>query len=413
MKNKINISLLSFIFILFLNYNVLAAEPAGNTAPDIYGKAAITVDMQTGEIIYEKNSDIRVYPASTTKLLTAILLDKNRKQNDTLTYTKGAKVQPESSINKDIHSISVGDTLSAKDVMNGLLMYSANDMAYVIAENLSKDSNSFAEKMNEYVKKLNLKNTHFVTPNGLHNPEHYSTAYDMSIIAREAFKSLWIRNTMGTYQATIKTASGLALPIKNTNKLLGKDGCIGGKTGYTIPAGRCLVAIYNRNGKQILGVVMNSIYDPEDTYVFNDMEKIINWSYSETPVILYKKDSIIGKQFIKYRPLHFIGPYINLEVPVKVKDNVTYYANDLNKKELRKDIKLSNINSKALKGQVPLGDLAVKERDSSKTYKIYSALPKQELLKKSIPVYLKTLLLILICGLAIKIIYKKISQSFR
>ncbi len=363
--------------------------------------------MQTNEIIYEKNPDTRVYPASTTKLLTAILLEKNKKPKDMLAYTEDAKNQPTSSLNKDIHPIKVGDSMTAKDVMSGLLMHSANDLAYVIAENISKNASDFSKKMNEYIKKLDLKNTHFVTPNGLHNPDHYSTPYDMSIIAREAFKSSWIKNTMGTYQTTVKTSSGLTFPIKNTNKLLGKDGCIAGKTGYTVPAGRCLVAIYSRNGRQILGVVMNSIYDPKDTYVFNDMEKIINWSYNEPRSILYKKNSIIEKEIVKYRPLYFTGPYINIKVPIKIKENVTYYANDLNKKELKRNINLSNTTSKALKGEVPLGDLTIKERNFSKSYKIYSDLSKQELFKKSIPIYLKALLLFFICCLVIKIIQKR------
>ncbi|HBC96383.1 MAG TPA: D-alanyl-D-alanine carboxypeptidase [Clostridium sp.] len=409
MKHRINIALFFYIFIFIFspNYNVSAAKPTGNENPDIYGKAAITVDMQTNEIIYEKNPDIRVYPASTTKLLTAILLEKNRKPNNILKYTPGAKNQPKSSLNRDIHSIEPGDSMTARDVMDGLLMYSANDLAYVVAENISKNAGDFSKKMNEYVKKLNLKNTHFVTPNGLHNPDHYSTSYDMSVIAREAFKSLWIRNTMGTYQATVKTASGLTFPIKNTNKLLGKDGCIGGKTGYTVPAGRCLVAIYYRNGRQILGVVMNSVYDPGDTYVFNDMEKIINWSYDEKPTILYKKNSIIGKQIIKYRPLYFIGPHVNIEVPIRIKDNVAYYDNELNRKELKKDMNFSNITFKALEGKAPLGDLTIKERNYSKSYKIYSNLSDREFLKKIIPFYLKTLLVIFIGFLMIKFIYKR------
>ncbi|MEY7999655.1 D-alanyl-D-alanine carboxypeptidase family protein [Clostridium sp. Mt-5] len=409
MKFKSNIILLTFtfIFIFSLNYNVSADNLTRTQDPDIYGKAAITVDMQTNEIIYEKNSDIRVYPASTTKLLTAILLEKNKKPNDLLTYTSGAKAQPESSLNEDIHSIEIGDSMSAKDVMDGLLMYSANDLAYVIAENISKDAGIFSQKMNEYIKKLNLKNTHFVTPNGLHDPNHYTTSYDMSIIAREAFKSSWIRSTMATSTTTIKTTSGLTFPIKNTNKLLGQDGCIGGKTGYTIPAGRCLVAVYNRNGREILGVVMNSIYDPKDTYVFNDMENIINWSYNKKPSILYSKNSIIGKQLIKYRPLYFIGPYRSIEVPLQIKDNVTYYDNDLNKRELKKNISITNTTLKALKGQVPLGDLSIKERDYSKSYKIYSALPRYDLLKKSAPLYLEALLLIFILNVVIKFIYRK------
>ncbi|MFL0196867.1 D-alanyl-D-alanine carboxypeptidase family protein [Clostridium sp. WILCCON 0269] len=410
MKKKTNILLFTLTFILYLNFNVLASEPSNDALPEIYGSAAITVDMQTNEIIYEKNADTKIYPASTTKLLTAILLEKNKKENDILTYTAGAKVQPESSLNTSVHPIEVGDSMSAKDVMDGLLMYSANDMAYVIAENISKNAPEFSKKMNEEVQSLNLKNTHFVTPNGLHDPNHYSTPYDMSIIAREAFKNSWIRNTMSKASSRLTTSKGLTFPISNTNKLLGKDGCIAGKTGYTIPAGRCLVAIYERNNRKILGVVMHSIYDIKDTYVFNDMEKIINWSYNATPYILYKKDAVISKKNVSYKFLPFMNFERSMEVPIKVKDNVTYYNNNLNKNELKEEIHITTINRKSLKGDIPIGTLTIKERDVSKSYKIYSALPRNVYLREMLFTYIIILILLFILILIILFIsikYKK------
>ncbi|UZQ51137.1 D-alanyl-D-alanine carboxypeptidase family protein [Clostridium kluyveri] len=387
MKRKNNIILFVLIFTLCLNLNVSAADESSNTLPEIYGTSAITVDMQTNEIIYEKNPDTKIYPASTTKLLTAILLEKNKKETDMLAYTAEAKAQPQSSLNSAAHPIEVGDTISAKNVMDALLMFSANDMACVIAENISKSIPEFANKMNEEVQSLNLKNTHFVTPNGLHSPEHYSTSYDMSIIAREAFKNSWIRDTIYKSTSTVTTSKGASFAIMNTNKLLGKDGCIGGKTGYTDPAGRCLVAIYERDNRKILGIVMNSIYDANDTYVFNDMEKIINWSYSKTPYILHKKDSVIDKKDVKFKFLPFTDFEKTIKVPIKTEDNVSYYDNDLNKKELQQKITITTVNMKSLKGEIPIGILTVKQRDFSKSYKIYSGLSKKSFLKHMFSIY--------------------------
>ncbi len=375
------------MFTICLNFNVSASDASYDTLPEIYGSSAITVDMQTNEIIYEKNPDTKIYPASTTKLLTAILLEKNKKETDMLTYTAGAKAQPESSLNTVTHPIEVGDSMSAKDVMDALLIFSANDMAYVIAENLSKDVSEFANKMNEEVQNLNLKNTHFVTPNGLHNPEHYTTSYDMSIIAREAFKNSWIRNTIYKSTSTITTSKGATFSIINTNKLLGKDGCIGGKTGYTVPAGRCLVAIYERDNRKILGIVMNSIYDANDTYVFNDIEKIINWSYNKAPYVLHKKDSIISKKNVDFKFLPFVNLKKSIEVPIKTEEDINYYDNDLNKKELQQKITITNVNIKSLKGKIPIGILTVKQRDFSKSYKIYSALSKYSFSKQIFSIY--------------------------
>lgn len=387
MKRKNDIILFILIFTLCLNFNVSASNDSSNTLPEIYGSSAITVDMQTNEIIYEKSADTKVYPASTTKLLTAILLEKNKKETDMLTYTAEAKAQPQSSLNSAAHPIEVGDTMSAKDVMDSLLMFSANDMACVIAENICTNIPQFADKMNAEVQSLNLKNTHFVTPNGLHDPEHYTTSYDMSIIAREAFKISWIRDTIYKSKSTVTTSKGVSFDIINTNKLLGKDGCIGGKTGYTDPAGRCLVAIYERDNRKILGVVMNSMYDAADTYVFNDMEKIINWSYSKTPYILHEKDSIIDKKDVKFKLLPFANFKKTINIPIKVANNVTYYDNDINQKELQQKITITTVNMQSLKGEVPIGILTVKERDFSKDYKIYSALSEKNFLKQILPTY--------------------------
>ncbi len=389
MKNKKLPLLLSFIIASSLNFNVLAAGTSApkEAEPQIYGKTAITIDMKTGEIIYAKDVDKQMYPASTTKVLTALILAENKNKNDVFKYTEKAKAQPASSLNLDIHPISVGETMSAADAMDGLLIYSGNDIAYMIAENVGKDESDFINKMNEKVKQLNLKNTHFVTPNGLHDPNHYTTAYDLSKIANTAFLNPWVKESMGKPKNTLKTSNGSVFNIENRNKLLGKDGCIAGKTGYTSQAGKCLVTIYERDGRKILGVVMNSIYDATDMAVFNDMEKIINWSYSAKPVTLYKAGDVIATKSISYKPLVIVGPEKTINVPISTKEDIVYYNNYVNKNELKKDLKLSNINSSSLKGDSSIGDLTVKERDVSNNYKLYSTLPKNALLKNNIPIY--------------------------
>jgi D-alanyl-D-alanine carboxypeptidase len=379
--------LLIFIFIFSLTFNVFAAENNSKSEPQIYGKAAITVDMETGEIIYVKDIDKQMYPASTTKLITALLLSENKSKSDKLTYTQGAKVQPTTSLNTNLHPIDVGETMTAADVMDGLLIYSGNDMAYVVADNVGKDEKDFANKMNDKISKLGLKNTHFVTPNGLHDPNHYTTSYDLSIIARTAFKNDWVRETIAKQKSTIKTSKGTTFIIDNTNKLLGKDGCIGGKTGYTDPAGRCLVGIYERNGRKILGVVMGSVYDKNDTFVFDDMKKIIDWSYEAKPTTLHTKDSVLTTKTIKYKPLGFIGPDRGINVPIVVKEDVTYYDNQVNKNELKEGLNLENINISSLNGTNPIGTLDIKQRNSSKEYKLYANLPKGSLMKNNLPIY--------------------------
>lgn len=406
MKQKKLSLLLLLIFIFSLTFNVFAAENNLKPEPQIYGKAAIAIDMETGEIIYAKDIDKQMYPASTTKFITAMLLAENKKKSDKLTYTQGAKAQPAASLNTNLHPIDVGETMSAADAMDGLLLYSGNDVAYMIADNIGKDEKDFANKMNEEIGKLGLKNTHFITPNGLHDPNHYTTSYDLSVIARTAFKNDWVRETIAKQKSTIKTSKGTTFIVDNTNKLLGKDGCIGGKTGYTEAAGRCLVAIYERNGRKILGVVMNSVYDKNDTFVFDDMKKIIDWSYDAKPVTLHAKDSVLATKTIKYKPLGFIGPERSINVPIIVKEDVNYYDNQVNKTEIKEDLNLASINLSSLKGNNPIGTLGVKERNVSKEYKLYANVTNGSLMKNNLPIYVIAAVIVLaalgVIGFAIK-----------
>lgn len=413
MKQKKLSLLLTFIFIFSLIFNVFAAENNLKPEPQIYGKAAITIDMESGEIIYIKDIDKQMYPASTTKLITALLLAENKNKSDKLTYTQGAKVQPTTSLNTNLHPIDVGETMSAADVMDGLLIYSGNDMAYVIADNVGKDEKDFANKMNDKISKLGLKNTHFITPNGLHDPNHYTTPYDLSVIARTAFKNDWVRETIAKQKSTIKTSKGTTFIIDNTNKLLGKDGCIGGKTGYTDPAGRCLVAIYERNGRKMLGVVMGSIYDKNDTFVFDDMKKIIDWSFEAKPATLHAKGSVFTTKTIKYKPLGFIGPEKSITVPIIVKEDVNYYDNQVNKNELKEDINLANMNISSLNNSNPIGTLTIKERNASKEYKLYTNISKGSLLKNNLPIYGAAVAIILVTLAVVGFIVKKILDAKR
>lgn len=408
MKQKKLSLLLTFIFIFSLTFNVFAAENNLKSEPQIYGKAAITIDMESGEIIYAKDIDKQMYPASTTKLMTALLLAKSKSKTDMLKYTQGAKVQPEYSLNVNLHPIGVGEEMSAEDAMDALLLYSGNDVAYMIADNVAKDAKYFSDKMNEEVKKLNLTNTHFITPNGLHDPNHYTTAYDLSVISRAAFENPWIRESMAKLKSTVKTSKGTTFIIDNRNKLLDKDGCIGGKTGYTIPAGRCLVAIYERDNRKILGVVMNSAYDQNDTIVFDDMKKIIDWSYSAKSVTLHKKDSVLTTKSIKYKPLGFIGPEKSINLPIILKEDVNYYDNQANKSELKEDINLTNMDLSSLKANNPIGTLTIKERNVSKEYKLYTNISKGSILKNNLPIYGVSAAIVLATLAVVGFIIKKI-----
>ena len=396
------------VIVLFLMFSMSSnsfarAYAETNNLPTIDGKAAITVDVATGEIIYAKNVDKQMYPASTTKIMTALLLAENRAKTDELKYTQSAKSQPADSLNVNFNSIGIGETMSAGDVMDGLLMYSANDLAYMIADNVSGDSTNFAKTMNDKAAKLNMTGTHFVTANGLHDPDHYTTPYDMSILARAAILNPWVKESMGKKQNTLLTSTGTTFDIKNTNKLLGVDGCIGGKTGYTTPAGRCLVAFYERDGRQIMGVVMNSIYDPyNDIYVFKDMKEIIDYSYKLEKAVLHESNSVIKTEILKYKPLGFFGPEKTVSVPLIAKEDVSYYSNEANKKDLKENINVDSISISSIKKNESVGTLSLTEKGKVKTYKLYSSVTYESITKGNMLIYFMAAVIV-IFGLAVMV----------
>jgi len=406
--------LVVFFLVFSTSPNTFAATSDGTTnLPTIYGKAAITVDVATGEIIYAKSVDKQMYPASTTKLMTALLLAENRGKTDKIKYTKSAKAQPADSLNVNFHPIGLGETMSSVNVMDGLLMFSANDAAYMIADNLSGNSTKFMKMMNDKAAKLKMSATHFVTPNGLHRADHYSTPYDMSILARVAFLNPWVKESMSKKQSTLLTSKGTIFKIENSNKLLGVDGCIAGKTGYTSEAGRCLVAFYVRNGREIMGVVMGSVMDAGDTYVFNDMKKIIDYSYNSRKDILHASNTVIETEALKYKPLGFFGPEKTVSVPLVAKEDISYYNNEANKKDLKEKVNLTDIDLSSLKGNKSIGNFTLTEKGKVKTYMLYSTVSKATLVKNDIPIYIATAVVFILFLTGIVVITRKINLKKR
>lgn len=425
MKHKFLSTLISFSLIFSLSSTTFAATKT-TSDPNIVGQAAISIDADTGEVIYSKNPDQKIYPASTTKLLTALLLTKNKKPTDILSYSNSAEEQPEYSISKNIHPLTVGEKMSADTVMQGLLIYSGNDMAYVIASNIlgkindstDETKNSFSVLMNKEVQALGMKNTHFVTPNGLPDNNHYSTAYDMSKLAKVAFKNKWIYDTISKQKSVAYTEDNVKLPLTNTNKIIDPTQpvydktCIGGKTGSTLEAGKCLIALYNRNGKKIIGVVMKSQNDPKDLQVFKDMENLINYSYANLPTTLYKKNTVYSSVKLSYKPLKFFGPTKTVNVNLTLKNDIVYYKNKLNDAE--KSLKQSNlaINPWKLNSSSPVETVTLSERGINKTYNLYPSVSTKDLINDNKLLYGLTLLgAIVVLGALITIIYKILKRS--
>jgi len=312
-----------------------ATKTTAQALPEITAESAITMDLETGEIIYCKDADSKRYPASTTKLLTGLLLSEKKKSTDELEFTKSAKEQPEYSININYmhNTMKIGDKILADDIMKGLLLFSGNDTAYVIADNVSGDSKSFAELMNKRAKELGANNSNFVTANGLHDENHYTTAYDLSLITKAAFANDWERQTMELQKApiTIKTSK---IILENRNLGLGKNGNIAGKTGTTNQAGGCLATVYDRGGRKLIGVILKDRQiDNADMTKFNDMDSIMDYSYAASKETYKATGEKVGTAEVQYKPFVVFGPTKTIELPLKLTQDVSYYKNIINDDE--------------------------------------------------------------------------------
>lgn len=385
---------LLFTLALTITTSILPASKtlAAENPPQINGLSAVTVDYETGEIIFAKNIDEKRFPASTTKLMTSLLLAENKQKSDIITYSESARKQPEYSLRTNIYfGLKVGDTMSAEDIMKTLLLFSANDAAYMVADSVGGDVENFIKMMNDKAKAIGMNNSNFVTANGLHDAEHYTTAYDLSLLGREAMKNPWVREVAGTKKDMITLlTTGQPAYIENRNKLLGIDGNIGGKTGYTSLAGKCLVSVYERDGRKIVGVVMKAAYDAQDTMVFNDMQNIMDYSFKVQKTVVKPKDSIVDKVVVDYKPLKFFGPTKKVEVPFVIKDDVTYYENDINKAEIKLETKLNNIDPWKLSPDTAIGNLQVTQRSAlaSKEYALYPTISSSELVSQNTGLYI-------------------------
>ncbi|MBT2734784.1 D-alanyl-D-alanine carboxypeptidase family protein [Bacillus sp. ISL-7] len=269
MIRKVVVTTLLMVFIL----NGMVTTKDGNAkalVPQIKGEFGVAIDVNTGEILYNKNVNSKANPASMTKVLTAIILDEQMKDGEMLTASLNAANQE-----CVCFGLAVSERISKEDAMKALLLLSANDVAVAIAENVAGSEEKFAKLMNQKVKKLRLKNTHFVTASGLTDPEHYTTPYDMALIAKEALKHPKVLEDMSTQAAFIKT-SIQEKNIINRNIKRCRTNVIASKTGYTEAAQYTLVQYLMKDNKEIICVVMKS----DEKSRFNDIQTMANYSFA-------------------------------------------------------------------------------------------------------------------------------------
>ena len=257
------------------------AAAASVQKPEIVSEGAVLMDGATGTVLFAKNGDKQFYPASITKLMTALLVAENCSLDDKVTFSAAATTNLEAgavSIN-----MTEGDVMTVRQCLYALLLKSANEVGNALAEHVAGSNAKFAEMMNAKAAALGCTNTHFTNPHGLNDTSHYTTPHDMALIARAAFQNDVVKTVASTrtytLPATIKNPSGLTVTIGhkmlNPNDSRYYQGVIGGKTGYTSKAGNTLVTVVEQDGVRLIAVIMKS----KSTH-YTDTKALFDYGYA-------------------------------------------------------------------------------------------------------------------------------------
>ena len=243
--------MLALLVLLLGNCPIVAA--ASPTPPRVSAASAILMDVTTGAILFEKNAYQQRPMASTTKIMTAVLvLEQMDLQSQVAIDWTSANTEGSSLY------VKPGEVYSVRDLLYGLMLRSGNDAAVALAQSVAGSVSEFAKLMNQRAAQLGMTQTQFTNPHGLPDNHHYSTAYDMAVLTRYALHNPRFAEVAACKETTIFRPSHGTWPIRNKNRLLWDYGADGVKTGYTRAAGRCLVASATKNDRQLVAVVLNA-----------------------------------------------------------------------------------------------------------------------------------------------------------
>lgn len=315
------------LLIIFL---VLFPNICFGAEPDVASTSAILVEASTGKILYEKNAYEKVYPASTTKVLTAILVLENCDLNEMATVSHNAVYSlPSGYVNA---SLQKGEEISVNDLMYAMMVKSANDAAIVLAEHIGGSVEGFADMMNKKAQEIGCKNTHFVNPNGIHNDNHYTTAYDLYLMASYAMKNETFRQYVSTTSYTLPITNkypNLDRYCVTTNDMLRpkskyyNENIIGIKTGYTEEAKNCLIAGAQKDGIELISVVLHSGTNADglsERYV--DTAALMDYGFNDFQFSnIIKQNSVIDNIEIEN------GSKKTRNLDLVAKDTLTAYLN--------------------------------------------------------------------------------------
>lgn len=317
------------LLLLFISIPLVKAEETEDLAPN--AKSAIMIEASTGEILFQKNKDEKLAPASMTKMMSMLLImeeieNGNLKWNEMITTSEKASSMGGSQI-----FLKVGEKMTVEDLLKGVAIASGNDAVVALAERVSGSEEQFVKRMNTRAQDLGLKNTNFINATGLTADNHYSSAYDMSLIAKELVKHEKILEFTSTYEDYLRKDTKSPFWLVNTNRLVRfKEGVDGLKTGFTDEAGYCLTATMKKDNMRLITVVMKE----ENTSKRSaDTTKMLDYGFNiymvqtilDEKTTIEKKKVELGKTLITE-----IVPKENITILNKKSEeqkNITYKTN--------------------------------------------------------------------------------------
>jgi len=276
-----------FLFFLLFSLFTLHFSISTSLADEVHTRSAVAMDASTGRILYAKNLNLRLPPASTTKLMTAVVVMENANLADVVTISRNAsRVSPHKAGFKE------GDRVTVEKLLYAALIGSANDAAVALAEAVAGSETRFVELMNKKAVEIGARDTRFINPHGLPGRGQYTTAFDLSKIMSYALMHPKLEEIIGTRVAEVSTENGNAIFLKNTNRLLwSDDDLVGGKTGYTHRARHCIVCAAERENATVIVALLGSpsrgdLWRESETLISKGFEVIGN---DEKPAIYLTK----------------------------------------------------------------------------------------------------------------------------
>ena len=279
----------SAAIVLAFTILLMAMAPKAEPALNVQASSMALIEYESGKVLYEQNSETRLPMASTTKIMTALIVLENCDRNELVSI-------PDEAVGTEGSSIYLckGEQMTVIDLLYGLMLASGNDAAVALAVHVGGSVGAFVDMMNKKAEGLGLEKTHFITPNGLHSDKHLTTAYELCMIAREALKNDTFKEIVSTKYYTASSGNKVRT-FKNKNSLLWTyEGAFGIKTGYTMAAGRCLVFGAERNGMTVIGAVLNC------RPMFETAQELMDMAFENFVMeTVLKENTLAGKTFVE------------------------------------------------------------------------------------------------------------------